>query len=243
MDFGSNSTPMGTYHIIDNCKVRIFYRGNSKSCGRCHQFANNCIGGGLAKNCEAGGGTRIALADHMKALWSKIGFQPVNFTLETDLAQQEEEQVVSDIPIINNSRFPTTLVRNEPCEEDFERCDGITVKNIPKNIEEKCIWEFLIDNGLPLEHGIDNVRINMGEKNSWAIIDGLQPDEIKLIYNALHFPVINKKFFDAPIYCKPLRILTPTKPPETCSGNEEILQSDQQKIYQMKINLLVTFRV
>ena len=34
VDFGSNSTPMGTYHIIDNCKVRIFYRGNRKSCGR-----------------------------------------------------------------------------------------------------------------------------------------------------------------------------------------------------------------
>ena len=45
----------------------------------------------------------------------------------------------------------------------------------------------------------------------------------------MHFPVINKKFFEAPIYCKPLRILTPTKPPEICSGNEEIVQSDQQK--------------
>ena len=97
-------------------------------------------------------------------------------------------------------KFPKTLVRKEPCNEYFDKCDGITVKNIPKSVEEKCIWEFLIDNGLPLEHGIENIQINMGEKNSWAIIDGLHPSEIRNIYNNLHYPVIEKKFFESPIY-------------------------------------------
>ena len=62
-----------------------------------------------------------------------------------------------------------------------------------------------------MEHGLENVRVNMGEKNSCVIIDGLELDEIKLIYNSIHFPITNKKYFDAPIYCKPLRRLTPTK--------------------------------
>ena len=69
----------------------------------------------------------------------------------------------------------------------------------------------MVENGLSLDHGLENIRINMGEKNSWVIIDGLEKNEIKTIYNAIHFPVSNQKFFDAPIYCKPLRRLTPTK--------------------------------
>ena len=220
VDFGSSKMHMGTYHIIDNCKVRVFYRGNRKTCGRCHQLADKCIGGGLAKNCEAGGGVRLPLAIHMEALWKEIGFKPTNFILDTDNLDNETDQPqLVDVPIMTNSKFPATFSRQEPCEEDFKKCDGITVKNIPKNVEEKMIWELLVDNGLPLEHGIENIRINMGEKNSWAIIDGLQPEEIKDIYDSLHFPVTNKKFFDAPIYCKPLRLHTPTKSTELSLTN------------------------
>ena len=57
------------------------------------------------------------------------------------------------------------------------------------------------------------------QKNSWAIIDGLNPSEIRIIYNNLHYPVIEKKFFESPIYCKPLRALTPAKPPILSSAN------------------------
>ena len=155
----------------------------------------------------------------MKELWKLIGFTPANFTLESDIGDQDSNRAIIDVPIMPVDKFPKTLVRKEPCNEDFDKCDGITVKNIPKNVEEKCIWEFLIDNGLPLEHGIENIRIAMGEKNSSAIIDGLHPSEVRIIYNNLHYPVIEKKFFESPIYCKPLRALTPAKPPILSSAN------------------------
>ena len=156
----------------------------------------------------------------MESLWKNIGFKPANFTLDQDISGQENDQVLIDVPILDENRFPTSLVRKEPCNEDFNKCDGITVKNIPKNVGEKTIWEFLVDNGLPLDHSIENIRINLGEKNSWVIIDGLQPDEIKTIYESLHFPVVDKKFFEVPIYCKPLRLLTPRKEPDLSLANQ-----------------------
>ena len=142
VDFGNSKMCMGTYHIIDNCKVKVFYRGNRKSCGRCHQFANNCVGGGLAKNCEAGGGGRLPLADHMELLWKKIGFTPANFTLDTDKIENEAELATNDVPIMTEGKFPSTLVRNEPCDTDFNKCDGLTVKNIPKILKKKLFGNF-----------------------------------------------------------------------------------------------------
>ena len=69
VDFGNCKLHMGTYHIIDNCRVRIFYRGNRKTCGRCHQFANNCVGGGLAKIAKLG----VGLESPLLNIWNHCG--------------------------------------------------------------------------------------------------------------------------------------------------------------------------
>ena len=42
VDFSDSRKPMGTYHFLDGARVRIFYRGNQKTCGRCHQHARGC---------------------------------------------------------------------------------------------------------------------------------------------------------------------------------------------------------
>ena len=68
VDFTTAQIQMGNYHIIDGNKVRIFYRGNSKTCGRCHKLAKDCPGGGIARNCSTAGGERVALIDHMKKI-------------------------------------------------------------------------------------------------------------------------------------------------------------------------------
>ena len=44
VDFSKSTHKMGTYHLIDGCKVRVFYRGNKKTCGRCLKFAEDCWG-------------------------------------------------------------------------------------------------------------------------------------------------------------------------------------------------------
>ena len=44
VEFVDTSKPMGTYHLIDGAKVRVFYRGNVKTCARCHSTAAKCLG-------------------------------------------------------------------------------------------------------------------------------------------------------------------------------------------------------
>jgi hypothetical protein len=70
---------MGTYHFLDGARVRVFYNGNEKTCGRCHQGQSGCPGGGLSKECEKEGGVRRLLTDHMRKLWAEINFTPTSF--------------------------------------------------------------------------------------------------------------------------------------------------------------------
>ena len=74
VDFTDSSRTMGTYHFLDGAKIRVFYRGNTKTCGRCHKTARDCLGAGIARECEDQGGVRVHLADHMKHLWAEIDF-------------------------------------------------------------------------------------------------------------------------------------------------------------------------
>ena len=90
---------MGTYPFLDGARVRIFYRGNLKTCGRCHQTARSCLGSGIARDCEEAGGVRIHLTDYMKTLWTEIGFSPTTFELP------EGDEGEGDKPIVDSSNF------------------------------------------------------------------------------------------------------------------------------------------
>ena len=81
VDFSDSKMRMGTYHFLDGAKIRVFYRGNVQTCGRCHQGQLTCPGGGISKECEKAGGKKRFLTDHMKELWAKIDFSPTTFEL------------------------------------------------------------------------------------------------------------------------------------------------------------------
>ena len=68
--------------------------------------------------------------------------------------------------------------RAEPSERDINLSDGLTVKNIPKHVEVKNIFEFLLQNGLPEDHSIDQIRVNKGERNTWVVIEGLDANTV-----------------------------------------------------------------
>ena len=50
VDFSEATSSMGTYHYIDGSRLRVFYRGNTKTFGRCHQVSGQCRGEGVRKN-------------------------------------------------------------------------------------------------------------------------------------------------------------------------------------------------
>ena len=115
VDFTKSKISMGTFHIIDGSRIRVYYPGNKKTCGRCHMTAENCKGDAVAKSCEENLGVRVDLHDHMRKLWKSIGFQPTNFHL--DLGEDNPDSA-NDVKIKDSGRFSPNIVRPETTEED-----------------------------------------------------------------------------------------------------------------------------
>ena len=213
VDFGKASRQMGTFYLIDGSKVRIFYRGNKKTCGCCHRLADNCPGKAVAKVCGESGGERVFLSDHMKKLWSEIGFTPTSFELDVDEKTEDDiHQATKDAPVIAATSFPTNVQRQEVNERDVERSNGITIRNFPPHLQDKDILTFLINRGMPLNH--ENVNTTKGVKNTRALVEGLSPTNVQTLFRSIHFHETKTKFFDVPLYCQVVRSMTPTKKTE-----------------------------
>ena len=214
VDFSGTQRQMGTYHLIDGCKVRVYYRGNRKTCGRCHRPAGDCPGDAIAKNCALGGGPRVLLSEHMKELWKEIGFTPISFELDfSDKAEDENVQSEKDAAMIRENHFPALIKRPEHSKRDIEEVVGIAVKNFPKSLEEDQILEFLQSKGLPEEHNKENVTLNKGSMTTSVIIDGLSSSKAMRMLKEINFHETKQKHFEVPLYCKVLRNLTPEKKP------------------------------
>jgi hypothetical protein len=101
VDFSKATNNMGTYHLIDGNKVRVYYRGNKKSCGDA-----------IVKDCGANGGGRVMLSEHVKALWTKVGIVPTTFELENDNKNEDDGQqdsVISDSKLTDQNLPTETL--------------------------------------------------------------------------------------------------------------------------------------
>ena len=59
---------MGTYHHIRENKVKIIFKGNIRTCGRCHGEQQVCPGKGFASECTS---ERVTLEHHMRRLQAK----------------------------------------------------------------------------------------------------------------------------------------------------------------------------
>ena len=74
---------------------------------RCHKPASTCIGSGIARNCEIGGGVRVKLIDHMRSLWNEIDFIPTMFINGNENCndEKEETQTIYDAPVLTEKVF------------------------------------------------------------------------------------------------------------------------------------------
>ena len=73
------SKHMGSFHIIDGEKVSIRYRGQTRSCARCHQPETQCPGKGVARECTS---ERVLLSTHMQDHWKTISYVPDSSSME-----------------------------------------------------------------------------------------------------------------------------------------------------------------
>ena len=148
----------------------------------------------------------------MKELWKTVGFVPVTFELDDDDKTEDDvEQATKDASVISNTRPPPTVQRPEHSIRDIEHFNGITVRNLPPDLDDKEILEFLMNYGMPITHAHDQININKGERNTCVVIDNLNSADVQTIFKSIHFHETKQKFFNVALYCKPLRNMTPKK--------------------------------
>ena len=51
--FTNQIVPMGSFHLLNNSKIRVVYPDNTRTFGRCHQPPTSCPGGGIARVCRS----------------------------------------------------------------------------------------------------------------------------------------------------------------------------------------------
>ena len=162
VDFNQNIN-VGALHIIDGQKVTFSFPGQKRSCYRCLQVSLECPGKGVAKECEAAGGQRQLLANHMKDFWSKIGF--VCDTLPS-MDDSNESDLIIDQQVVGQFTPQKEIIS----DSSSSKFTGVIVKWFPKRADHGHIFEFLVNLGLPDTH--EDVKI---KENGQVIIENLSP--------------------------------------------------------------------
>ena len=85
------------------------------------------------------------------------------------------------------------------------------MRNIPSALTDEEILSFLTESGVPEDTEKANVKIIRGPQNSSATAEGIEPEKVIKITETLDFPQSRTKFFNVPLYCRPLRIQSPVK--------------------------------
>ena len=217
VDFSSSSHKMGTYHWLDGERIRVFYRGNTRTCGRCHKPSGNCPGGGIAKECQERGGARVDLIEHMKELWQSINFSPTSFTLPTEEEEVngDNKKLVGDKNILEIGSFPSQKPPTTMTEEDKKKVTSVKITNFPIEITENEVLDFLkkkVDETIKTE----DVEIVRNERSSQIILGpGPKNNTIMKAVEELHHYQYSQGRL---LYTRPIRPLTPIKPNK--DGNE-----------------------
>ena len=214
IEFSDTAKPMGTYHFLDGERVRVFYRGNTKTCGRCHEVSGTCVGGGIARDCNSGGGKKVDLADHMRSLWQEIGFSPTSFELP---AQAESgatgDSKEGDLIISEEKSFRRQVERPSMNEDDIKKIIGIQIRNLPPTLSSEEVVTFVNEN-VDKDITLDQINFFKNEHSlNVAIENGLEGNKVVAAAAKLEFRQSRQKYFDKPLYCRILKNLTPEKTP------------------------------
>ena len=214
VDFSKASGKMGTFHLLDGRKVKVFYRGNKSTCGWCHQDSAKCKGDARAKGCRESGTQQVLLADHMNKLWSEIGFSQERF--ETSEMEYDDldtaDNLGGDRKILQTSHFPRKLAHPKLDEKVKDKFSMVRIKNFPLNISEDEIIKFLqkeVDEKITAE----NIQTEI-TGHSTNIILGPEPS-LEIVAKAievLDYNTTKKQFFEnRKLHAQMHRPLTPEK--------------------------------
>ena len=238
VDFSGSSLSMGTYHYLDGERIRVYFRGNIKTCGRCHQSAQTCLGGGIARNCQSQGGQRVDLFEHMRNLWATIGFIPTAFQLpekgvDDSDGSQPSSALKGDQKIIDAMHFKKKIEHPELTHEEKNKITAVKITIFPLEIKEDEVLEFLqktVEGSISEE----NVSVTRNERNSHVTLESKTNREIMFkAADILDYKKTREMTFPGrPLYIRLIRTLTPEKEPKQVN-----LEVDPRGVKQLAKNL------
>ena len=209
----SSSRSMGTYHYLDGERVRVYYRGNTKTCGRCHSVPQYCPGGGLAKECQSEGGSRKDLIQHMKEVWSEIGFSPTTFVIpEREDNAEGVENFGGDQTVLDLSYFPRQNTEPTILPEEKEKFCKTKITNFPKDLTDSDALVFLNDK-VDKSIKADDIEVIRNDINSQIILGpGPSKSIVTKTVEVLDYHKSQKFYFqERKLYAKLLKPLSPQK--------------------------------
>ena len=145
--------------------------------------------------------------DHMKSLWTQIEFNPTNLELSSTVENN----------FIHPAETETSdQDKNQTSEPDgSERLIGLSIANISFKVGDKEVFEFIkeyVDETIK-EEDIDIIRDR--KKAVATVSHSISSKVIKEAMSKINFSECKSKFFGLPLYCRPLRNLTPEKAPSS----------------------------
>ena len=215
VDFTDITTPMGTFHLLNGSKVKVFFRGNRSTCGWCHADITECPGGAKAKACKEKNTEQVHLGDHMRTLWDKINFDPQTFEV-TELEYDDLERsdnIGGDRKVLNTAHFPRQVDRPKVSESDKEKFNVVRIRNFPLDISDEDIVKFLNEE---VDEGISDKDVK-SEKTDYStnILLGPGPglNVIAKAAEILDYKITSRTFFEEKrkLHVQLHRPLTPLK--------------------------------
>ena len=217
VDFTESKLEMGTFHILDGSKVKIFYRGNKSTCGWCHADSSKCPGGAKAKTCKEKGTAQVQLVDHMTTLWSLVGFDPQSFYIPEIQYDDMEgvDYLGGDRKVLQTVHFPRQVDRVQQLSGG-EKYTAVRIRNFPLDSSDEDIVEFL-KKEVGDEISSSDIK---SEKTQYStnILLGPGPnlDLIAKAMEVLDYKTTNKMFFEErKLHVQLYRPLTPIKKDES----------------------------
>ena len=224
-------TPMGTFHMLNGNKVKVFFRGNKSTCGYCHKDVTKCPGEAKAKNCKEKGTKQVHLGDHMQALWKEIKFDPQSFEI-TKLEYDDLESldnIGGDRKVLDTDHFPRQQVdRPTQSDSEKEKFNVVRIRNLPLDLSDEDIVKFLNEK---VDKDINKKDIKL-EKTQYSTNVFLGPGpSLEIIAKAmevLDYKTSKNTFFEArKLHLQLHRPLTPNKPSDTKVSGEGIENDDK----------------
>ena len=161
---------IGSYHIIDGERVSIRYRGQIKTCNKCHKVETECSGKGMAKDWSA---DRVLLSTQMKDYWEEIGYKPPNTNINRDDPDEKVEEIAA---ITFNDKIHPSAPAFNPEPSEAAKYTGIVVKGFDKKKTGQDVIKELIKFGLPEEYNENDIQIKEGYNSNTIYIHELKPD-------------------------------------------------------------------